>query len=373
MRLLTVEHKPVWGGGQVALVNLLREWQTLRAPIEPYVVCSPEAELEPRVRALNVPCETIDLGAIEKTRRVSWNLAQRALPTALLLRLMGRVRPEVVLANGAFSFLASAFAAKLAGVPALWVEHNATLPEGAVLRRMIAQANHIVVVSGAIEDQFLQLAPEARDKLSLIYNGVDVGQFFKDRDARGRKRRELGWDENVMVAGTVSRLSSEKGITYFVDAAHEILRKEPATRFLIVGDGPERGELERRAGSDAIHFVGAQKDVAGWLNAMDVFVMPSLAEGFGLAVVEAMACELPVVASDVGGLREIVVENESGRRVPPRDAGALAHAVLELGGDPGKCRAYGQAGRSRVESHFTLKRQAHAMRQVLELLAKGSS
>lgn len=370
MRLLCVEHKTVWGGGQVALVNLLREWQIRRAPIEPSVVCPPGAELAPRVRALHVPCETFEPGAIEKNRGLFWNLGQRALPTARFLRLMRRTRPDVTLANGAFSFLASVAAVKLARVPILWFEHNTTLPDGAVLRRMIAQANHIVAVSEAIRDQFLQLAPDAQGKITLIHNGVDVERFFVSPEARKRKRRELGIEENELVAGTVSRLSPEKGIVYFIDAAHEILRQQPGARFLIVGDGPERVELERRAGSDAIRFVGAQENVTEWLNALDVFVMPSLAEAFGLAVVEAMACGLPVVASDAGGLRDIVRERESGLRVPLGDAGAIARAVLELGQDAGKRRAFGQAGRSRVEEQFTLNRQARAMQDVLESILK---
>lgn len=370
MRLLIVDHKTVWGGGQVALVNLLRSWQTTRPSLTPIVVCPPDAALAPRVRALGIDCETFDLGVIDKTKGAAWNFGQRARPTSRLLGLMRRTRTDVVLANGAFSFLACVFAAKLTQVPVVWLEHNTTLPSDATVRRMLGWAKRIVVVSGAIETQFVTLEPKARGKISVVYNGTDPKHFAKNRSARRAIRRQLGWDEPTPLVGTVSRLSPEKGVSYFVQAAHEILRTQPQTRFVIVGDGPLRPELERTAPRDQLRFVGAQDNVAEWLNALDVFVMPSLAEAFGIAVVEAMACELPVVASDVGGLREIVVERETGLRVPPQDPQALARAVSELMQDEKMRRTLGAAGRARVKRLFTLKRQADLMGKALEQVRK---
>ncbi len=370
MQLLIIDHKTVWGGGQVALVNVLRAWQATRAPIEPIVICPPRAELAPRVRALNLACETFDLGAVEKTRGVAWNVAQRVAPAMRLLATIQRTRPRVILANGAFSFLAGVFASKLARVPIVWWEHNTTLPGDALLKRMMAWANQIVVVSETIRAQFVALAPDAREKIAVIFNGVDTREFCAAQPRSRRSLMPFGWDENVRVVGTVSRLSSEKGIAYFIDAAREILREMPATRFLIVGDGPLRAELEQQSAvcdlSSVVRLVGAQENVIEWLNALDVFVMPSLEEAFGIAVVEAMACELPVVASDVGGLREIVLENETGLRVPPRDADKIAGAVLELLRDENKRRAFGTAGRARAEKFFTLERQAKELQKILE-------
>ena len=366
MRVLFVEHKTIFGGGQVALLNLLTQWQNSRMPIEPRVICSPQAKLVPRVRALNIACEAIELGAIEKTRGGAWNLAQRVAPTARLLQTIQRTRPYALVANGAYSFLASMFAAKLARIPILWWEHNTTLPNDAWLKRMITAADRIVVVSASIEQQFAELVPHARKKISVIHNGIDAQKFIPMRDARLVKRRELGWDDGVCVVGTVSRLSPEKGIEYFVDAAHEILRHSPDVRFLIVGDGPLRQELEQRAQSNAIRFVDAQEKVAAWLNAMDVFVIPSLAEGLPLAALEAMACELPVVASDVGGLREVVVQNETGLRVAPREADQIVRAVLELLRDRTRRCAFGKAGRARVENYFRLEQQARSMFEAID-------
>lgn len=366
MQLLCIDHKTVWGGGQVALVNLLHEWQTTRAPLEPLVVCPPGAALAPRVRALSIACETLDLGAVEKTRGVTWNLAQRLAPTARLLEIIRRSGTERVLANGAFSFLAGVFAAKLARVPIIWVEHNTTLPNDALVRRMIGWADRIVVVSNAIRDQFVRLAPEAQHKIIRVYNGVNTKKFCANRSARPTLLREFGWAENACVVGTVSRLAPEKGIAYFVEAANQLARILPDARFLVVGEGPLRADLYARATTNAVRFVGLREDIPELLNAMDIFVLPSLAEAFGIAALEAMGCALPVVASDVGGLRELVAENETGYRVPPGDAGAITGAVLSLCSDPSRRQACGERGRARVLEHFTLERQAQAMQAILE-------
>lgn len=370
MRLLCVEQKTVWGGGQVALINLLHEWQATHAPIEPRVLCPPASGLESRVRALKIPFEIFDPGAIVKTRGLVWNLSQRVRPTARLLGILRRTRTEVVLANGAFAFLASAAAAKLMRVPIVWFEHNTTLPSDAILRRMIDWADHIVVVSTAIKAQFLTLVPSARSKITVIHNGADTNQF-EPRPMIDDGEWQTDTPQKGLVVGTVSRLSPEKGVGYFVEAASEILRELPDTRFLVVGDGPLRNELEGRAPHQQMRFVGAQSDVAAWLNRMDIFVLSSLAEGFPLAIAEAMACELPVVASDVGGVFEIVVQGETGMRVPPGDAHALAGAVLELLRDDAKRERFGRAGRKRVQDLFTVELQARAMANVLQTMVLG--
>src|SRR5581483_2181257 len=159
VRVLFVEHKTVWGGGQVALVNLLREWQRTQAPLEPFIVCPPDAALVPRVRALGMECFTVELGAIEKTRGIAWNLAQRLAPTTKLLSNVRQTNAQVIVANGAFSFLASVLTAKYAHIPIVWIEHNTTLPNDQLVRRMLHGANQIVVVSETIREQFVNLAP----------------------------------------------------------------------------------------------------------------------------------------------------------------------------------------------------------------------
>ncbi len=370
MRLLVVDHKTVWGGGQVMLLNLLDEWQRSGERIEPILVCPPDAALLPKAQERGIECIPLALGGIEKTRGVAWNLLQRAEPTRQLLQIMRRTQTDVVLANSAYSFLAAVFAAKLARLPVVWWEHNTTLPNDGMTRRMIGWADRIAVVSEQIGKQFAALDTKAERKITVVHNGVDAQTFQPAQQRRDEMRRALGWDESVAVAGTVGRLAPEKGMDTFVRAANEIARVNQHARFLIVGDGPERAALEHMSNGNAVRFVGMQNDVAAWLNAMDVFVLSSPAEAFPLAVMEAMACGLPVVAFDVGGLPEIVQDGVTGLLVPPKDAGALTLAVTELLDDAARRRAMGQAGRERVRENFLLEQMARTMWEVCASAAR---
>lgn len=370
MRLLCVEHKTVWGGGQVALLNVLGEWQRARLPIQAQLVCPPGAEILSRARVLGFDVVPLDLGAIDKTRGSGWNAAHRIRPTTQLFELMRHSQSEAVLANGAFSFLASVAAAKLARVPVVWLEHNITLPNNNILRRMIHWANYMVVVCEPIRAQFVRLVPDAANKVKVIHNGVDPKNFSDDPFARDKVRRTLHWEEHTPVVGTVSRLSREKGLDYFVQAAARIVAEIPDVKFLVVGEGVGRVSLQARAnelGLDkSIQFVGFQENVSLYLQAMDIVLFTSLTEAFPLAVLEAMAAARPVVATDVGGVSEQIVEGETGMLVRALDVEGMTRAVSDLLVHEAKRRAFGERGRARVIERFTLTQQAADVYNILE-------
>lgn len=366
MRLLCVEHKDLFGGGQVALLNMLAEWQAQETGMEPLVVCSPHAAIAVHARALEIPCMEIELGAIEKSRGAAWNMAQRAGPTRELLKILRAFRPAVVMANGAYSFLACAIAAKLARVPTVWYEHNTTLPDGRILGQLIREAREIVVVSKAIRRQFVSAVPQGADKIHVIYNGAPTDAFRGGTDTAREVKQEFGWEETTRVVGTVSRLSPEKNVGLFLTAAQSITRAMPGVKFLVAGDGPERGMLQTRFRQGNVVFAGQRADVARLLQAFDVFVLSSDAEGFPLAIVEAMAAGRAIAATDAGGVREALADSACGRIVPPRDADALASAVLELLRDETERRRLGEHAREYATRHFTRAQQARQMQMVLE-------
>ena len=144
----------------------------------------------------------------------------------------------------------------------------------------------------------------------------------------------------------------------------------PSAALLLAGDGPLRGQLEALAGrlgiAARVHFLGHCDDVRVPLGAADLLVLPSLWEGMPLALLEGMACRLPVVASDVSGSRELVVPGRPGLLVPPGDAEALAEALEELLTHPARARALGEAGRKRVEERFGGRAQARRYRALFE-------
>ncbi len=370
MRLLCVEHKTVFGGGQVALLNALAEWQTQRAEITPFVVCSKGAAIAPHARALQIPCAEMDLGAIEKTRGIAWNLRQRLAPTRALWQTMRAFQPEVLLANGAYSFLASAFAAKLARVPVVWYEQNTTLPDGRALRWLIQNARAIIVVNETIRAQCIGANPRAAEKIHVIYNGVNIENFCADADAARAVKRAWGWQETARIVGTVSRLSPEKNVTLFLTAAQNVARVMPDVKFLVVGDGPERAALQARFAAENVLFVGQRAEVPRLLQACDVFVLASNTEGFSVALVEAMAARRAIVATDVGGAREALADGACGRLVPPRNVAALTDALTTLLRDEDERRALGERAYAYAAQHFTRAQQAARMKMILEMARK---
>jgi glycosyltransferase involved in cell wall biosynthesis len=173
------------------------------------------------------------------------------------------------------------------------------------------------------------------------------------------------------VIGAVSRLAWKKGVSHLLDAVPSLLEAVPEVTVLLVGDGPLRGDLEAQAArlgvAGRVLFLGPRRDASTLLPAFDVLVLPSVVEGMSNTLLEAMAARLPVVATDVGGNPEVVVDGETGFLVPPGDPGRLAAATLKLLQAPEMARDMGAAGRRRVEAHY----RADAMVRRIEGLYDG--
>jgi glycosyltransferase involved in cell wall biosynthesis len=182
----------------------------------------------------------------------------------------------------------------------------------------------------------------------VIPLGIELGRFGYPRPHRGR------------VIGNVARLVEQKDQRVLVDAAPAILERFPDARFVIVGDGPLRGELERRAAGLPFEFTGERDDVPALLAGFDVFAFPSLFEGLCLAVIEAQAAGVPVVATPVGGIRETVVDGETGLLVPRQDPPALAAAVCRLLEDEALAERVAGAARTRVHERYSVERVVEA-------------
>ncbi|MGH7151860.1 MAG: glycosyltransferase, partial [Planctomycetota bacterium] len=190
-----------------------------------------------------------------------------------------------------------------------------------------------------------------------IPHGVNASAIAGDGS---RVRREFSIPTEAPVAVTVARLDPMKGHGVLLEAAAQVVRTLPETRFLLVGGGPIEPELRAQARGlglgRSVIFAGMRSDVPDLLRAADVFVLPSLddREGFGIALLEAMACGLPIVASRAGGIPEAVPDGSAGTLVPPRDPVSLASAILLLLGDPVRRRALGAEGRRLVEGRFSM-------------------
>ena len=231
-----------------------------------------------------------------------------------------------------------------------------------------------IAVSQGVRDYLLAQVGLDPAKVRVVTNGVDIAAIEAARPGP-LVRRELGLPEASPVIGLVGRLDHwGKGHKELFEAMAR-LRPEYPLHALIVGGGRRIDEVQALAASlglaGQVHFLGPRRDVPDLLNAMDIFVLPSHSEGVSLALLEAMAAGLPVIATAVGGLPELVTDGKTGLLIPPRDADALARALNRLLSDPALAKQLGTNARAHVREHFSLDRLRREINEIYaELVAK---
>jgi len=256
-----------------------------------------------------------------------------------------------------------AIAAEICGVPALATLHGRQFTQRDLEAMQLGRAHALVVGEAALaQARLLGLG----NRVTWIPNGVDAHRF------RPGEERPEG-DE--VVVGYVGRFAYEKGPDDFLRMA-ALLRHTPC-RFVLVGDGPMRPELaaqiERDGLDGRVRLAGVSTDMPAVYRAFDILVSSSHSEGSPLAILEAMACGLPVIATGVGGVTAIVCDDVTGRVVPPRAVDALADAVAHLAADRERRRAWGRAARERVVARYTLQARAREVADLIErLIADGA-
>ena len=281
-----------------------------------------------------------------------------------IFRILRRSKPDIVHTHTSKAGILGRLTAWMARVPI--IIHT---PHGHVfyghfgrsLSRIFLQMERLL---GKITHHHIALTPEeCNDYLSLrvaqpnntsvIHSGVDLQRFSKGAKQRTEKRKELGFSPHSLVVGYVGWLIPIKGVTYLVNAMAKIVEQHPKSLLVLVGKGDDKGEEEiklkeqvERAGlADKVRFLGWRPDVDEIMGCFDIFVLPSLNEGMGRVLVEAMAAGLPIVASRVGGIPDLVKHGENGLLVPPADTSALEKAISALLQDGARRKRMGKAGK----------------------------
>jgi glycosyltransferase involved in cell wall biosynthesis len=306
----------------------------------------------------------VDYAKARGIEPISWKTFGKFDPLTIirLASLMKRRRIDVIHTHLSTASLLGAFAAKLAGKRSVAHVH------GMNTATCFRYSDLIVAVSNKVKEHLVAQGIR-EEKIRVVHNGVDLVKF-QPRDVRDAKI-EHGYDPEEPLFRVFGRLSSEKGQRVAIEAMFLVNQEHPEARLIVVGEGKDREELETTAEALGIrgnvHFTGFAQDVRGLMSACDVIVVPSTrGEGFGLAAVEAMALERPVVAAAQGGLNEIVIPGETGFLTTPGDPKGIADALCELLADPAKARSMAAKGRARVEEHFALGTQMRKLLDVLE-------
>jgi glycosyltransferase involved in cell wall biosynthesis len=340
LRLLHLNTERGWRGGEVQTILLAKG---LRERGHQCLLGVPAgSSLDRRCRAADLPVESLD-------PRGEFDL--RAI-----LRVAGMARrfgPDLVHYHTSHAVTLGSLASYRAGLRPAVASRRVSFP---LSRNPLARfkythrVSRVIAVSEGIR-RMVQETGIPADKVILIPSAVDLERF---RDLRSREacRRELGVGENDFLVGAVGHLAAHKGHEVLIAAAGRLRHEGRGFRFLIVGSGEREAALRRQIEATGVgeifRLLGFREEVAEILPALDLLAFPSLSgEGSPAALKEAMACGIPVVASDISGVREVVRSGEEGWLLPPGDPESLSAAILQFASQPGLALECGRRGRLR--------------------------
>ncbi len=217
-----------------------------------------------------------------------------------------------------------------------------------------------IAISEALRQFVISKEFAPPDRVHTVHYGLDAASLQPTPDARAKLCQELGLPTHAPLVGSVCRLTEQKGLTHAIRAFWQITEQAGGAHYVIVGDGPLREALQQEAKGfkidHRVHFLGWRNDAIDLIAALDVLLIPSLWEGFGLIALEAMAMRTPIIASRVSALPEIVENGVTGYLAPPADPMAMAECLLDLIRHPDLARQMGESGRRRLESDFDVDR-----------------
>jgi glycosyltransferase involved in cell wall biosynthesis len=359
---LHVDTARTWRGGQnQVLVTVLG----LRAlGHRTMLAAHPRGELRQRA------AEGLDLVPLAPRTEMDLGAAWR------LSRVLKQMKPDIVHAHDPHGVAMAAMALSMSTQPVkppLVASRRVDFRmRGNTLSRWkYRQVDCFICASDAIRNMVLAdgVAPE---RAVTVHEGVDLERIHAAPPAK--LHEEFWLPHDAPVVGNVAALVPHKGQRHLIDAAALVVRQVPDARFVIAGEGELRPALERTIKDHALekHVVlaGFRPDVLSLHKAFDMFVMSSVTEGLGTSVLDAMACGKPVVATTAGGIPEVVVDEETGVLVPPRDHHALAHAIVRLLNDADLRRRMGHAGLVRVRRKFSAERMVQQTLRVYTRVAR---
>jgi glycosyltransferase involved in cell wall biosynthesis len=343
------------------------------------VACLSEGHLMQQLERRGIPCQAIPMTRYQLDPLSDMQAFVR------LRDLISRDNFDLVHAHTSKPGFLGRVAAKMSGLPAVYTPHCFSFHDQAprnrrvfflMLERLAGRFFTDLVI--AIADWEHQLAIQAGvvppDRVVTVHTGVPLSSCAPTMD-RSQVRQELGAKKHSFLVGMIARMTLPKSPQ---DAVRAMTHVKDNVQLLLVGDGPLMDDVEHLVSSleleERVLLTGWRPDVLTILHCLNAFLLSSYWEGFSLTILEAMACGLPVVATDTHGTREQVQHGISGYLVPPREPKALGQAIQRLAADPNAARAMGQAGRKRLEEEFTLERMLSGITQAYErFLHNGSA
>lgn len=349
-----------FGGAEKVSLNFLRTVDRSRFDIQPILLIRPwEEELyfARELRQLGYAYETVPVAL-----KTSGDPMRVPRVAHRLLSILKKGAFDLVHTHGYFADICGLPAARLLGITSVstchgFVANDLKLRIYIRLDKYVLQLSRVVIaVSEGIRAELTKSG--IRDsRITVIPNAVapSCGEA-ETQIRRQEKRRALAFAQDELVVGYMGRLSEEKGLTYLLEAVAELRDAAVRVKLLVVGDGPERAALEQqvkaRGLENMVIFAGFQTDIESWYPAFDIFTLPSLTEGTPLALLEAMAVGVPVIASAVGGVPKVVTDGVNGLLVPPGNPSAIRKKIQLLHGNSELSCRLGRAGLDTVKVKY---------------------
>lgn len=360
MRIVHTESSQGWGGQEMRIVAEAAGFAARGADVT--IVASPGASI-------------LERAAGRGLRTVALPIARKH-PASLvaLRRFLAQHRGRIDVVNTHSStdtWLAALAVRSLRHAPALVRTRHLSshLSSNRATRWLYTRApQHIVVTGERLRENLHRQFGTPLARVTSVPTGIDLARF-RPLD-RATARAATGLDDGTWL-GVIAALRNWKGHTYLFDALAALAGHPARPRLVVIGEGPQRQNLERRVRemglAERVRFEGFRDDPERWLPALDVFVLPSYGdEGVSQAAMQAMACALPVVVTDVGGMRDAVTPEETGLMVPPRDARALAAAIARLLDDPAFAQRLGARAAEQAQRDFGIDRMLDRMQTVFD-------
>lgn len=372
-KILLYTDTPLMGGAELQMFLLAKFLN--RSKFEPILICGKNKELDKW-------CDNFEK---EKIKVIRLNVRSKHNPKHYfqLKKIIKAEKPDILHAHiwnpasGRYAYLA----AKSTKIPLVTTEHDPfklSPIKDFFKKRALKYVSKIVAVSNNNKKLLSELYPEHKQKIEIIHNGIDITWWqsqllrFTNEDRKHIKEDIFHCKENTLIIATVAELSERKGIKYLINAVPSVKKKYPNTKFVIIGDGPSRKNYEHLIKKldleNHVHLTGRQKEIPKLLKSSNIFVLPSIREGFGMVNLEAMITPLPIIATKVGGIPEVVKNEETGILVDPGNSIALIAALFKLIPSPELREKYAAAGHKRVLGKFDARKMAKEYEKLYEII-----
>lgn len=367
MSLFQIDAGKEWRGGQRQSLFLARELKKKNYPFT--FVVQPDSPLHEKAAEEGLP--VLPLGMRSEMDLVAGFRLSRA---------MKRRRCVLAHFHDAHAVSVGGLAAGWAKVPLRVISRRVDFPlkkNPFSRRKYLKNTDVIIAISEGVKDVLVKCGVPSQT-IEVIPSGIDFSPFEKVA-SKDFLRKEFGFKSDIFLAGIVAALEDHKGHSVLIEAAHILKKRTPSIKFIIIGKGSLEMELAHQAQNlhveDLVFFLGFREDIPRLLASLDLFVLSSHLEGLGSSIMDAMASRLPVVATEVGGIPEVVINRETGLLVPPRNPEALADAIFKLYFDRMLARRLGENGYRIVHEKFSAEAMALRIIDVYEKIAlkKGIS